>query len=174
MAFQAAMLRACLRSRRLVNRAARLTLPGVNPTGAGWMVQRPYAISVDRLDHFVLTVKSIDVTVDFYTRVLGMRVDTFKGGRKALHFGQQKVNLHEHGNEFEPKAHAPMPGSADVCLITSHSAEEVLEHLKTCDVAVEEGPVQRTGALGPILSVYFRDPDNNLIEVSSYTEQSTD
>ncbi|XP_025109421.1 glyoxalase domain-containing protein 5-like isoform X2 [Pomacea canaliculata] len=125
-------------------------------------------IKIKRLDHFVITVKDINATVDFYTRVLGMEVTTFKGGRRALNFGKQKINLHEQGKEFEPKACWPTPGSADVCFITSTRLEDVLDHLKACNVPVEEGPVERTGAIGLIRSVYVRDPDNNLIEVSNY------
>jgi catechol 2,3-dioxygenase-like lactoylglutathione lyase family enzyme len=122
---------------------------------------------IDRLDHFVLTVASIERTCDFYGRVLGMEVTTFGNGRKALQFGRQKINLHEAGREFEPKSHRPTPGSADFCLITASAIEEVVRHLNHLDVPIEEGPVPRTGASGPILSVYLRDPDSNLIEVSS-------
>ncbi|NWI92198.1 GLOD5 protein, partial [Pitta sordida] len=123
---------------------------------------------IQRLDHLVLTVRSIGDTVAFYSKVLGMEVVTFKGNRKALRFGQQKFNLHEAGKEFEPKARHPVPGSADICLITQVPLDRLLDHLKACGVAIEEGPVARTGALGPITSVYFRDPDENLIEVSRY------
>ncbi|KAM4807602.1 glyoxalase domain-containing protein 5 [Rhinophrynus dorsalis] len=123
---------------------------------------------IQRLDHLVLTVKSLEKTIGFYTRVLGMEVTTFKGNRKALSFGIQKINLHEAGKEFEPKAAVPTPGSADVCLITETPLSTVLQHLQTCGVKVEEGPVSRTGAVGEIKSVYFRDPDHNLIEVSNY------
>ncbi|NXA12868.1 GLOD5 protein, partial [Sapayoa aenigma] len=123
---------------------------------------------IQRLDHLVLTVKSIEDTVAFYSKVLGMEVVTFKGNRKALRFGHQKFNLHEAGKEFEPKARHPVPGSADICLITQVPLERLLDHLKACGVAIEEGPVDRTGAVGPITSVYFRDPDENLIEVSRY------
>ncbi len=125
---------------------------------------------IDRIDHLVLTVRDIAATCDFYSRALGMQVVTFGAGRKALAFGQQKINLHEHGREFEPKAAVAMPGSADLCLVTSMSPQSVLAHLEACGVAVLEGPVPRTGALGPITSVYFRDPDRNLIEVASYDE----
>ncbi|XP_076440679.1 glyoxalase domain-containing protein 5-like [Babylonia areolata] len=125
-------------------------------------------IKIQRLDHFVITVKDIEVTVDFYTRVLGMEVTTFKGGRKALNFGQQKINLHERGKEFEPKAILPTPGSADVCFITPTRLHDVMEHLKKCQVEILEGPCERTGALGTISSVYVRDPDHNLIEISNY------
>ncbi len=124
-------------------------------------------MKIDNLDHLVLTVKDIETTASFYSRVLGMDVITFGGGRKALSFGAQKINLHQHGNEFEPKAKQPTPGSADLCFITSVRLPEVVNHLSSCNIAVIEGPVQRTGATGPILSVYFRDPDMNLIEVSN-------
>ncbi|XP_064283340.1 glyoxalase domain-containing protein 5 isoform X2 [Passer domesticus] len=128
----------------------------------------PPSCFIQRLDHLVLTVKSIEDTVAFYSKVLGMEVVTFKGNRKALCFGQQKFNLHQAGQEFEPKAWHPVPGSADFCLITTVPLEQLLEHLKACGVAIEEGPVARTGAVGPITSIYFRDPDENLVEVSRY------
>jgi catechol 2,3-dioxygenase-like lactoylglutathione lyase family enzyme len=124
-------------------------------------------MKIDSLDHLVLTVKDIDATASFYSKILGMDIVTFGADRKALCFGVQKINLHQHRNEFEPKAHEPMPGSADLCFITSVPIPEVVSHLNSCNVAVIEGPVQRTGATGPILSVYFRDPDMNLIEVSN-------
>ena len=126
------------------------------------------SMRIDRLDHLVLTVADIDATVDFYTRVLGMKAVTFGAGRTALAFGQSKINLHQAGHEFEPKAHRPTPGSADLCLITTDSLDRVVEELVRHDVPIEEGPVERTGATGPILSVYVRDPDRNLIEVSTY------
>ncbi|NXQ84300.1 GLOD5 protein, partial [Nyctibius grandis] len=124
---------------------------------------------IQRLDHLVLTVKSIEDTVAFYSKVLGMEVVTFKGNRKALRFGNQKFNLHEAGKEFEPKARCLVPGSADICLITQVPLDQLLDHLKACGVTVEEGPMARTGAVGPITSIYFRDPDENLIEVSRYS-----
>lgn len=124
-------------------------------------------MKIDSLDHLVLTVTDIDASVSFYSKVLGMHAVTFGGGRKALSFGVQKINLHQHGKEFEPKANHPSPGSADLCFLTSIPLTEVMGHLATCGVPVIEGPVQRTGATGPILSVYFRDPDMNLIEVSN-------
>ena len=123
---------------------------------------------IDRLDHLVLTVADIDATVDFYTRVLGMEAVTFGAGRTALAFGRSKINLHRAGHEFEPKAHRPTPGSADLCLIAEGPLERVIEDLAAHGVPMEEGPVERTGATGPIRSVYFRDPDLNLIEVSTY------
>ncbi len=125
-------------------------------------------MNVDGIDHLVLTVKDIDTTCTFYATVLGMNVISFGGGRSALSFGAQKINLHQHGNEYEPKAKKPTPGSADVCFVTSVPLPDVITHLASCGVAVLEGPVQRTGARGQIASVYFRDPDLNLIEVSNY------
>jgi catechol 2,3-dioxygenase-like lactoylglutathione lyase family enzyme len=127
-------------------------------------------MKIDRIDHLVLTVRDIAATSGFYARVLGMEIVTFGAGRKALAFGQQKFNLHEAGREFEPKAARPTPGSADLCLVADGPLDAVIAHLKACDVALLEGPVRRTGALGPIESVYFRDPDGNLIEVSTYGE----
>jgi catechol 2,3-dioxygenase-like lactoylglutathione lyase family enzyme len=127
-------------------------------------------MKIDALDHLVLTVADVAASIAFFTRVLGMQEVTFGAGRKALSFGAQKINLHEHGKEFEPKAERPTPGSADLCLLTSSSTAQVIEHLRKQQVEIEEGPVQRTGARGPIESVYFRDPDGNLIEVSHYLD----
>ncbi|WP_349957266.1 VOC family protein [Rhizobium sp. ZPR3] len=124
-------------------------------------------IRIDHLDHLVLTVASIDESCEFYARVLGMGVETFGEGRKALTFGTQKINLHRAGHEFEPKAERPTPGSADLCFISTTPLDDIITHLQAEGVVIEEGPVRRTGATGPILSVYFRDPDNNLIEVSN-------
>ena len=126
-------------------------------------------IRIDRLDHLVLTVADVDATCAFYERVLGMQVVIFGNGRKALAFGRQKINLHAHGREFEPKAARPTPGSADLCLIAATGLEVVLGHLAAEGIELIEGPVPRTGATGPIESIYFRDPDGNLIEVSNYT-----
>ena len=125
-------------------------------------------MKVDHLDHLVLTVKSIPATCEFYARVLGMEVVTFGGNRQALAFGTQKINLHEAGKEWEPKAHCPTPGSADLCFITLAPLADVVEHLRQCGIEIIEGPAKRTGATGSITSVYFRDPDLNLIEVSNY------
>ena len=124
-------------------------------------------MKIDSLDHVVLTVRDIGATTSFYSKALGMEIVTFGNGRKALSFGAQKINLHPHTREFEPKAQHPTPGSADLCFITSVPIPEVIRHLAACGVAVIEGPVQRTGATGPILSVYLRDPDLNLIEISN-------
>lgn len=124
-------------------------------------------IRIDHLDHLVLTVASIEATCDFYTRALGMQVETFGQGRTALRFGEQKINLHQAGREFEPKALRPIPGSADLCFIAATPLEEVVAHLQRLGIAIEEGPVPRTGATGPIRSVYLRDPDANLIEISN-------
>jgi catechol 2,3-dioxygenase-like lactoylglutathione lyase family enzyme len=127
------------------------------------------AISVDRIDHLVLTVFDLDRTLDFYRRVLGMEPITFAGGRRGLAFGRQKLNLHQAGREFDPKALKPTPGSIDVCFITEAPLDDVIAHLKSCGVVIAEGPVRKTGALGPMMSVYFRDPDGNLVEVSNYS-----
>jgi len=124
-------------------------------------------VRIDSLDHLVLTVADVEATCAFYRRVLGMDVVTFAGGRKALAFGRQKINLHERGSELEPKAEHPTPGSGDLCFLTSVPLEDVVAHLASERVAIIEGPIRRTGATGPILSVYFRDPDGNLIEVSN-------
>jgi catechol 2,3-dioxygenase-like lactoylglutathione lyase family enzyme len=126
------------------------------------------SVRIDRIDHVVMTVQDVDATCDFYARVLGMRVVTFAGGRKALAFGTQKINLHQAGREFEPKAARPTPGSVDLCLITTSTLADVAAELAACGVAILEGPVDKTGATGPIRSIYFRDPDANLIEVSTY------
>jgi catechol 2,3-dioxygenase-like lactoylglutathione lyase family enzyme len=126
------------------------------------------AIRIARLDHFVLTVRDVDATCDFYTRVLGMQVMKFGAGRTALKFGAQKINLHPVDNSITLKAQHPAPGSADVCFITDTPLSSVAEHLRACGVEIIEGPSERAGALGAILSVYFRDPDMNLIEVSNY------
>ncbi|NVI90197.1 VOC family protein [Actinomadura sp. BRA 177] len=123
---------------------------------------------MDRLDHLVLTVADIDAALQFYTRVLGMEAVTFGAGRRALAFRTSKINLHQAGREFEPKAARPTPGSADLCLIVTVPLDEVLADLERHGVPVEEGPVPRTGATGPITSVYIRDPDHNLIELSVY------
>ena len=123
--------------------------------------------TIDHLDHLVLTVADIDVTIDFYTNALGMQAVSF-GDRKALTFGAQKINLHERGHEFEPKAAHPTPGSGDLCFITMEPLEEVIRHLARLSIGIEEGPVERTGAVGKLLSVYLRDPDYNLIEISNY------
>jgi catechol 2,3-dioxygenase-like lactoylglutathione lyase family enzyme len=122
---------------------------------------------IDALDHVVLTVRDMERTCEFYSRILGMQVVEFQGDRKALKFGAQKFNLHQAGSEFEPKAAVPTPGSIDLCLLTSVPMNDVLEHLQLNGVAIVEGPVHKTGAVGALLSVYMRDPDGNLIEVSN-------
>lgn len=125
-------------------------------------------IKIDRLDHLVLTVRDMNATIMFYELALGMEVITFGENRKALAFGQQKINLHPYSAAYNPRAAFPTPGSADLCFITRTPLSEVLAHLERMGVAIEEGPVPRTGAMGPITSLYFRDPDENLIEVSTY------
>jgi catechol 2,3-dioxygenase-like lactoylglutathione lyase family enzyme len=123
---------------------------------------------INRLDHLVLTVIDIEATITFYANALGMQPVTFGNGRRALSFGQSKINLHELGKEFEPKAAAPTPGSADLCFISDRPIAEVAAQLKSFGILVEEGPVARTGAMGPIASIYIRDPDKNLIEIANY------
>ncbi len=127
-------------------------------------------MQIERLDHLVLTVQDIARTCEFYERVLGMQAVTFGNGRWALQFGQQKINLHEVGKEFEPKALKPVAGSADLCFITQVPLAQVLAHFQECHVSVIEGPVKRVGAIGTLLSAYIRDPDGNLIEVANYVE----
>ena len=124
-------------------------------------------MNIESLDHLVLTVADIDATTAFYQRVLGMRLITFAEGRQALLFGQQKINLHQRSKEFEPKAARPTPGSADLCFLTDTPMTAVCSELAQQGVEILEGPVKRTGARGAILSVYFRDPDQNLIEVAT-------
>ncbi len=123
-------------------------------------------MKINQLDHLVLTVKDIEATCKFYSSVLGMEVVLFGSGRRALSFGQQKINLHEVGREFLPHARHPMAGSADLCFVAAVPLSSVLAHLHACAVSVVEGPVERTGATGKIRSVYIRDPDQNLIEIS--------
>lgn len=124
-------------------------------------------MKISHLDHLVLTVSNIETTCHFYQTVLGFEVITFKGNRKALKFRNQKINLHQQGNEFEPKALQPTPGSADLCFISATPISEVVAYLNQLNIQIEEGPVERTGAVHPILSVYIRDPDQNLIEISN-------
>jgi catechol 2,3-dioxygenase-like lactoylglutathione lyase family enzyme len=125
-------------------------------------------MQIERLDHLVLTVQNVQITCDFYHRVLGMQVTAFGTDRTALLFGAQKINLHWYGHEFEPKAAAPLPGSADLCFVTSTPLADVMTHLSACGIALIEGPVKRSGATGTIVSVYIRDPDSNLIELCNY------
>ena len=125
-------------------------------------------IKIDRLDHLVLTVKDIDKTVEFYTIVLGMEKELFKGDRVALKFGNQKINLHKLGSEFEPKAYNVKEGSADLCFIINTPLVEAKNYIESLGIKIEEGIVSRMGAIGEIESIYLRDPDKNLIELSNY------
>ncbi|GCE10496.1 VOC family protein [Tengunoibacter tsumagoiensis] len=125
-------------------------------------------LTVDKLDHLVLTVRSIAMTCSFYARVLGMEVVETEPGRKALKFGDQKINLHEVGRELELRAHQPIPGSADLCFITRMPLQDVIAHLHACNVELIAGPIQRMGARRKIYSIYLRDPDYNLIELANY------
>lgn len=124
-------------------------------------------MKITHLDHLVLTVRDIEVTSRFYETVLGMEVATFGAGRKALRFGTQKINLHQVGKEFEPKALHPIPGSEDFCFLTLTPLEDVITHLRSAGVTIMEGPVERTGTRSKLLSVYLRDPDGNLVEISN-------
>lgn len=124
-------------------------------------------MKVDRLDHLVLTVNDFDATCRFYAAVLGMEVVTFGANRKTLAFGCQRINLHQAGQELEPKAQRPTPGSADLCFLVDASIGDILAHMQRCGVEIILGPVRRTGAAGELESVYFRDPDLNLIEVAT-------
>jgi catechol 2,3-dioxygenase-like lactoylglutathione lyase family enzyme len=125
-------------------------------------------MDIKNLDHLVLTVANLESTCRFYNLALGMEVIEFGENRKALKFGDQKINLHQYGSEFEPKAFKPTPGTADLCFITDFPLREVMQELKEKCIEIEEGPVERTGANGKITSIYLRDPDMNLIEVSNY------
>lgn len=125
------------------------------------------AFTIETLDHLVLTVAKLDATTDFYSEVLGMDVITHDG-RKALAFGEQRINLHQRGHEFNPKAAHPTPGAGDLCFITSTPLDEVMAYLGELRVHIEEGPVERTGAMSQIRSIYIRDPDHNLVEISNY------
>jgi catechol 2,3-dioxygenase-like lactoylglutathione lyase family enzyme len=121
---------------------------------------------IHHLDHLVLTTVDADACIDFYTRVLGMRLESFGAARQALRFGAQKINIHRRGHEFEPKAHLPLPGALDLCFIADRPLAQVIEQLQRCKWPIIEGPVERTGATQKIRSVYVRDPDLNLIEIS--------
>jgi catechol 2,3-dioxygenase-like lactoylglutathione lyase family enzyme len=125
-------------------------------------------MKISHIDHLVLTVQDLEKTCEFYVRVLGMEEITFGENRKALKFGQQKLNLHQVGHEFEPKARRPTSGAIDLCLITETPLEAVKLHLEKCGVAIEMGIVPRTGTMGTIDSIYIRDPDGNLIEIAHY------
>ena len=127
-------------------------------------------MQVDALDHLVLTVANIEATCAFYERVMGMTAITFGENRRALRFGNQKINLHESGKEFEPKARVPQPGSADLCFLTHTAIAQVVHTLQQHKVEIIDGPVPRTGATHKLQSIYFRDPDGNLIEVSNPIE----
>lgn len=125
-------------------------------------------MKVSHLDHLVLTVADIEISCQFYQSALNFEVITFGENRKALKFGNQKINLHQVGKEFEPKAVHPTAGSADLCFIAETPLEEVIAHLQTQNIDIVEGPIERTGAMGKILSIYLRDPDQNLIEIANY------
>lgn len=127
---------------------------------------------IDHLDHLVLTTRKEAAGVHFYCEVLGMHLETFDAGRKSFVFGPQKINLHIAGHDFEPKAQHPTPGALDLFFIASVPLKHAMERLAAAHVAIECGPIERTGAQGPIRSVYVRDPDLNLIEISEYVPQA--
>jgi catechol 2,3-dioxygenase-like lactoylglutathione lyase family enzyme len=122
-------------------------------------------LMIAHLDHLVLTCTDLEATKSFYTKVMQMRLETFGAGRIAFRFGDQKINVHQRGLEFEPKAHLPVPGALDLCFIAACPLDEVIRHLRDTDWPIKEGPVERTGATGRIRSIYIRDPDLNLIEI---------
>lgn len=128
-------------------------------------------ISIDRVDHLVLTVADVETAVEFYRDVLGMEPVEFPGDRRAVRFGAQTIKLHAASELVEPTATHPVPGSANLCFITSQALADVQEHLRTNEVRIEEGPVGRTGSRGPITSLYLRDPDGNLIEIARYDDE---
>jgi len=128
---------------------------------------------IDHIDHIVLTTRDKEACIRFYTEVLGMKLERFAGNRVALHFGNQKINLHEWGREFEPRAHVAVPGSLDLCFVAAVGLDAVIENLRKNNVPILEGPVAKTGAVGPIRSVYVRDPDLNLVEISVYNGRHT-
>ena len=125
-------------------------------------------MKISHLDHLVLTVADIEISCQFYQSALNFEVITFGKNRKALQFGSQKINLHQFGKEFEPKALRPTAGSADLCFIAETPLKDVIAHLHALNIEILEGPIERTGAIGKILSIYLRDPDQNLIEISNY------
>lgn len=125
---------------------------------------------IDHLDHLVLTTTDEQACIHFYVEVLGMKLESFGEGRKAFGFGNQKINLHVKGREYEPKAHLPVPGALDLCFIASRPLDEIIARLNALRVPIVEGPVRRTGAVHPLRSIYLRDPDLNLIEISERAE----
>ena len=125
-------------------------------------------MKISHLDHLVLTVADIEISCQFYQSALNFEVITFGENRKALQFDSQKINLHQVGKEFEPKALRPTSGSADLCFIAETPLKDVIAHLHALNIEILEGPIERTGAIGKILSIYLRDPDQNLIEISNY------
>jgi catechol 2,3-dioxygenase-like lactoylglutathione lyase family enzyme len=130
----------------------------------------PTQAMIDHIDHIVITATDPEATIRFYTQVMGMKLERFGEGRVAFKFGEQKINMHIRGHEIEPKAHLPVPGSLDLCFISKVPLDKFIAHLKEVNWPIVEGPVPRTGANGPIRSVYLRDPDFNLVEVSEYVK----
>jgi len=160
--FATAMSRFIVMDRRPLHPAT-----DVRPRCVSSAHHKEMAFAIDHLDHLVLTVADVEATIAFYTSALGMKAVSF-GNRRALHFGSQKINLHQAGHEFAPKAARPTPGSGDLCFITKAPLDEVMSQLEAAGLSIELGPVERTGAVGKLRSVYLRDPDFNLIEISNY------
>ena len=127
-------------------------------------------MKIDRIDHIVLTVESVDVTIEFYSRVLGMEPISFADGRRGLAFGVQKINLHSAANPYPEKAQKPTPGLGDFCMITKSPMADVIDHFKAENVEIEVGPIPKPGAIGSLISIYFRDPDGNLLKLSNYLD----
>lgn len=140
------------------------------PTALPALLAGRPVVRMDRFDHIVLTVADLDRTFAFYVRALGLAPVRYAGGRRALQFGDQKINLHQAGAESEPHATTPLPGSADLCFVSRQPLDVVTAQLDREGVPIELGPVRRTGAMGPMASIYVRDPDGNLIEIASYNE----
>ena len=128
-------------------------------------------MKINELDHLVLTANDIDKTITFYTEVLGMELVQTDVERKSLRFGNQKINLHKAGQEISPHAKHPLPGTADLCFVTETPMQQVIEHLNSYKITIIDGPAERTGTTGPLLSIYIRDPDGNLIEISNQFEK---
>jgi len=125
---------------------------------------------IDHIDHIVLTTRDKEGCIRFYTEILGMKLEKFSENRLALKFGEQKINLHEWGREFEPRAHVAAPGTLDLCFIAAVPLAKVIQRLNEKKIPILEGPVAKTGAMGPMQSVYVRDPDLNLVEISVYNK----
>ena len=163
----------CMRSRcRTIHTLRSFAAAGATYRWRSTILWREQPMRVSGIDHIVLTVRDLEATRRFYERVLGMETRVMANGRSALHFGRQKINLHRAGSEVEPRATSPAPGCADLCFVIHSRISDALDELRALGVPIIEGPVQRSGALGEMVSVYFNDPDGNLVEVSSYDDEA--